>query len=59
MNNKEALGWRIGYLNKEEEDNTCHVCNGRGYHIETDIDYDGSRSRVKISCYCCDGKGVK
>jgi len=55
-------------MNKEEVtledlikklDSTCGVCNGKGYHIETDIDYDGSRSRVKISCYCCDGKGVK
>ena len=40
-------------------DNTCGVCNGKGYHIENDIDYDGWGSRVKISCYCCDGKGVK
>jgi len=56
--NKEALGWRIGYLNKEE-DNTCHVCNGRGYQIETILEADGSRNRVKISCYICEGKGVK
>ena len=42
-----------------KEDNKCWPCNGLGYHIESCIEADGSRSRVKISCSCCDGKGVK
>ena len=40
-------------------DETCHVCNGRGYHVEISIDYDGSKHKEKIRCYCCDGKGLK
>jgi len=56
--NKEALDWRIGYLNKEE-DNTCYVCSGRGWLMETDIEADGSISRRKIKCACCSDKDVK
>ena len=39
------------------EENKCYPCNGLGYHIETCIEADGTRSRVKISCACCDGSG--
>ena len=49
-----ALGWRIGYMIKAKE---CYPCNGLGYHIETCIEADGTRNRVKISCACCDGSG--
>ena len=30
---------------------------GLGYHIETCIEADGTRNRVKIYCSCCDGSG--
>ena len=35
----------------------CWPCNGLGYHIETCIEADGTRNRIKISCACCDGTG--
>ena len=41
----------------EKLDNTCYVCNGKGYHIEASIEADGRTSRVKVSCSCCDGTG--
>ncbi len=51
-----AMGWRMGYMVK---DNECYPCNGLGYHIETCIEADGTRNRVKISGACCDGSGEK
>lgn len=35
----------------------CYPCNGLGYHIETCVEADGTRNRIKISCACCDGSG--
>ena len=53
MNDKEVTLEEL----MKKLDNTCYPCNGKGYHIETDIEADGSRSRVKVSCACCDGTG--
>ena len=39
------------------KEHKCYPCNGLGYHIETCIEADGTRNRVKISCACCDGTG--
>ena len=39
------------------EENKCYPCNGLGYHIEACIEADGTTSRVKVSCSCCDGTG--
>ena len=50
----------LNELEDNEEDKTCYPCNGKGYHIETCIEADGSRWRpVKVSCACCNGKGSK
>lgn len=40
------------------KDQPCHTCNGRGYHIESTYEADGTLYREKIPCFCCDGLGV-
>lgn len=41
----------------DKDKNECYPCSGLGYHIETCIEADGSRNRVKLTCACCDGSG--
>lgn len=48
----------LKYTKNGDPYETCHHCNGRGYHVHEDIDfYTGAMTTDTMKCSGCNGTG--